>query len=742
MPTLPKLPYTDNGTKTSVTAFTGITKTGDGALYDGLNMCSDYYPNIATRKGFAKVALLKGTASYTPGFDVKAAAMLADGSGIVYIGEQKIARHDLATCTVTETTLDKSITVEPHSVVSFVRTWSVSLPNVKDVVDGQQVRITPLRYDYRFYITLIMSAKLAFIYSVKETIALDGTVTDTKTEDYTVEMGEAVVKQSTGFYTDYSLSTWFGTTGASYAAPDPVTAPDPNVNRANPPTYLDPAKESVVSAAQISEDELFDLLAPGLYYKIRKQTGTSANSSDVTGTGLALEVFKNGELTLKYPAELGKSFNGAVFWDNDPNNPTGFKANTKPTLETTPTQAYFYAPEAGVYTISWGDAPDGIRGAFISGNRMWVYDEHSIYASWLGQYELFTVDGTDNGGWSVTLPGTKLITGGIEYGGRPVFFTEDSIITVYGGYPSAFSTRMDDAWGVEYGSEQSLQLCAGSLYYLSKAGVMRYSGNVPVCISNDLTRYQLNNGRAGADGRHYYLYAENLARDGDSVTTEAYIYVWDVIRQSWHKWQYTGACGWNDSISAGGTLISNPIFTYVKYEPEDVSHVLFVNGTDKGVYAVPSYDRQKLIPGAIIRDGYFGYNDSRRWDIRLGRFYMNTTNMKILKGVHLRARLLSQPRCKPDGGQDRAARFYVRICYDDANAALDEYPIDVKTGFEEIHTENQPQSDAVAGEIYAERNIYIPIQNRRYESFWLDISGRERWEISGLAFEYEASGRT
>lgn len=727
MPTLPKLPYTDNGTKTSVTAFTGITKIGDGALYDGLNMCSDYYPNIATRKGFAKVDVKRNGWSYKPSWDVKATTMFADGSGLLYVGESRAAIHNLEDASIEEIQFGKTMTVEPQSLVSFIRTRTIK-PTKKAAVNVE-------KYEYTFYITLVMSAKYAIVYYKRVTTYTDDTPEKTDTAVYSAEMAETRWT-SAEHPEEYALSTWFGTKGATHELHE---GPFPHVNDSEPPVFLDVDTQSVVSSVS---DDLLSLVIPGLYYKIRRAGDTTTES-----TGIAVDTFEshtatNYKIKLMYIEDQGEAtyLNGAVFINDDKNNPVGFVPNSQITYD--PSVVAYYKPENVQYTISWGDAPDGIRGAFISGNRMWVYDEHSIYASALGQYEIFTVDGTDNGGWSVTLPGTKLITGGIEYGGRPVFFTEDSIITVYGGYPSAFSTRMDDAWGVEYGSEQSLQLCAGSLYYLSKAGVMRYSGNVPVCISNDLTRYQLNNGRAGADGRHYYLYAENLARDNGSVTAEAFIYVWDVIRQAWHKWQYTGACGWNDSISAGGTLISNPIFTYVKYEPEDVSHVLFVNGTDKGVYAVPSYDRQKLIPGAIIRDGYFGYNDSRRWDIRLGRFYMNSTNMKILKGVHLRARLLSQPRCKPDGGQDRAARFYVRICYDDANAALDEYPIDVKTGFEEIHTENQPQSDAVAGEIYAERNIYIPIQNRRYESFWLDLSGRERWEFSGLAFEYEASGRT
>ena len=720
MPTLPKLPYTDNGTKTSVTAFTGITKIGDGALYDGLNMCSDYYPNIATRKGFAKVGLESGL-----DFDCKAVTPLADGSGLLFIGASKAKLLVYSTGTVEQVNYGTTINnIAPTSVVCFKRQYEMSPTWGRTHT-----------YKYTFSIVFIASAKFAIVW---KTVEHDGETTN----DLVCGVLDGKDKFTVGNPSSSFalLSTWFGQGNGDWSLDhgEPGRAV-PTVNAANPPIYLT-GEQSVISS---SDQSLTKRGIPGLYLTV--------NKNGEVNNGLVLEKFRaNGDvhLHLRYPNEstVDVDYESIVFA-----NGAGFQPNERNQALEDGFNMYLYYSPPGLTTVdshdyktysTYYDIPDDIRGAFISGNRMWVYDEHSIYASWLGQFELFTVDGTDNGGWSVTLPGTKLITGGIEYGGRPVFFTEDSIITVYGGYPSAFSTRIDEAWGVEYGSEQSLQLCAGSLYYLSKAGVMRYSGNVPVCISNDLTRYQLNNGRAGADGRHYYLYAENLARDGDSVTTEAFIYVWDVIRQSWHKWQYTGACGWNDSISAGGTLIANPIFTYVKYEPEDVSHVLFVNGTDKGVYAVPSYDRQKLIPGAIIRDGYFGYNDSRRWDIRLGRFYMNTTNMKILKGVHLRARLLSQPRCKPDGGQDRAARFYVRICYDDANAALDEYPIDVKTGFEEIHTENQPQNSAVAGEIYAERNIYIPIQNRRYESFWLDISGRERWEFSGLAFEYEASGRT
>lgn len=730
MPTLPKLPYTDDGKRINITSWTGLKKSGDGAMYDGLNMCSDYYPNIATRLGFAKVGLRS-----TLDFAVKAVTTLADGSGIVYIGERKAAIHDISTGTIEKTTFPKTITVEPTSVVTFIRTATM------------ESSLRYIRYEYKYYITLIASAKAVFVKEVRTTVNTTNGETSEETLNYAKLLGDEKVYSIASPRDEWqSLSTVLGNVDVTATELGPPLTPITVHSR---PIY--PSSGQTVLSA--SDDAFGDMLVPGLYMTIKKTDNSTGEKT--TTTGLVADAFFINEgnpaqsptyLTVTETSggvteETSQAYHSAVLLNN-----AAFELDSVEQEWYSPYKYFPSSPSPYVdvdhhgaeYAISY-DIPDGIRGAFISGNRMWVYDEHSIYASALGQYEIFTVDGTDNGGWSVTLPGTKLITSGIEYGGRPVFFTEDSIITVYGGYPSAFSTRTDEAWGVEYGSEQSLQLCAGSLYYLSKAGVMRYSGNVPVCISNDLTRYQLNNGRAGADGRHYYLYAENLARDNGNVTTEAYIYVWDVIRQSWHKWQYTGACGWNDSISAGGTLISNPIFTYVKYEPEDVSHVLFVNGTDKGVYAVPSYDRQKLIPGAIIRDGYFGYNDSRRWDIRLGRFYMYTVKKKLLKAVHIRARLLSQPRCKPDGGQDRAGRFLVRICYDDANAALDEYPIENKAGFEEIHVENQPQSDAVAGEIYAERSIYIPVIPRRCESFWLDISGRERWEFTAITFEYEVS---
>lgn len=736
MPTLPDLPYKDNGRKISMTKFTGIKRNGgDGALYDGLNMSADDAPYISTRMGFARVGLTKDGADYTPDFSVKATVMLADGSGIVYVGESKAATHDLATGTVTETSFGKTVTVNPYSVVSFVRERTVEIPAG---VDYNGDAITVKQYEYTFYITLVMSAKLAIIKKVRKTVYNDDTPDLTETDSYTTVMGEAVKRTSEDYIVDqYTLSTWFGKTGATHTMPTPAESPKPKVNETNPPIFINPSEQSVISS---KDDDINALVRPGLYYSVHRQLGNVGDVDYVneTHTGLASEIFSNDKITLNYGDfdEPDKPLYGALFFDDDAEKPAGFKGNVK-TLHYTPPVGY-YAPRSGVYTVSWGDAPDNIRGAFFAGNRLWVYDEYSIYASHLGKYELFsTADGTEDGGWSVTLPGRTRITGGIEYAGRPVFFTESTIITVYGGYPSAFSLRIVDGQGVEHGSEASLKQVGYALYYLSKNGVMRYAGNTPTCISDELTQVQLNNGRAETDGRYYILYAETLKqRAGEPA---GMLCVWDTFQKLWHTWQYIGTSGKNSHIRNENRvdLITDPTFCFVRYEPDEIAHIVMtVGGTNTfKVCAIPTFERQALIYGAVTRADYFGYNDSVFWGFRLGRFYMSTPNMKRLKAIHLRARLISQPRVE-------GARLDVKLCYDDADAHLNGRYIEDDEGFETVYTVTEPQNDAVDGEIYAERNIYIPLIPRRCESFKVEISGTERWQISDLSFEYDVVNKT
>lgn len=736
MPTLPDIPYTDRTTqkastaaakKVGITKFGGIRKNaGEGAMYDGLNVSGDNYPYLATRMGFARVGLKKDGAAYTPDFSVKATVMLADGSGIVYVGTTKAAIHTFATGTVEVISYGKTINVVPESVVSVKRTATIEAKS--DVT-----------YDYSFYITFILSAKFVISKRVRKTRG-------SSAEDarfYVGSLGNEWTRQvASGYLASwYKLLTWFGNDFGNSSSGNPDPAAVPSVNNAHPPIYLS-ADQSVISAADVEEGdtvkELKPFIVPGLYASVTKESADPVS-------GLILDGFysTDEEVVLKYSGgdiidnnRTMVKLNSIVF-----QNDAGFKPNTRQLEVGSPSILYYSPPfttgddNQGKYKLSLGDLPDNIRGGFVLDKRLWAYDEHTIYVSAAGRYEIFTVDGTDMGGWSVTLPVEGVITGGISYAGRPVFFTESEIITVYGGYPSAYSLRIDDGWGVEYNSGASLKICGGSLYYLSKAGIMRYSGNTPVCISAELTRVQLTDGRAETDSRYYMLYARQLkTRTGEPT---GFLYVYDTFRGEWHQWQYLGTSGINSHITTHNELITDPTFCYAQYEPDDISHIVMTVGGANTftVVAVPTFERQKLIFGAVTREtngGYYGYNDSYFWGARFGPFYLGTPNYKTLKALHLRARLISQPRV--DG-----ATLNVKVCYDDADAALNGRYIEDSTGFTSVYTATEAQNAAVAGDIYADRNIYIPLQPRRCKSFKLEISGTERWEISDLSFEYSIS---
>ena len=82
--------------------------------------------------------------------------------------------------------------------------------------------------------------------------------------------------------------------------------------------------------------------------------------------------------------------------------------------------------------------------------------------------------------------------------------------------------------GVEAGSAKSLAIAGEVLFYLSRAGVMAYSGGIPQLVSAPLGPGRFKNAVAGSDGIKYYVSMQNA--DGDYA-----LYVYDTRYQQWHK---------------------------------------------------------------------------------------------------------------------------------------------------------------------------------------------------------------
>lgn len=162
-------------------------------------------------------------------------------------------------------------------------------------------------------------------------------------------------------------------------------------------------------------------------------------------------------------------------------------------------------------------------------NRLWGCKGDTIYASKLGDIFNWNVfDGLSTDSYAVDVGSVGDFTGCCTYQGHPTFFKEDYIHKVYGDRPSNFQVTSTATLGVRKNSGASLAIAGERLYYLSRAGVVSYSGGVPVNISYELGNDHLENAVGGSDGEKYYV----LLKDGSSYR---YLYVYDTQKRMWHK---------------------------------------------------------------------------------------------------------------------------------------------------------------------------------------------------------------
>lgn len=170
------------------------------------------------------------------------------------------------------------------------------------------------------------------------------------------------------------------------------------------------------------------------------------------------------------------------------------------------------------------------------GNRLWgcSNDGKEIYASKLGDpfnWNCYMGISTDSYAATIGAPGK--FTGAIAYAGTVYFFKSDCMIKVQGTEPSNFRVNEIPCDGVQNGSNHSLCVAEGMLFYQSRIGVMRYDGSLPVKISDDLgTTYYHDAVGGAADGRYYISMID--------AQNQAHLFVYDIQRNMWHR--EDGAC--------------------------------------------------------------------------------------------------------------------------------------------------------------------------------------------------------
>ncbi len=165
---------------------------------------------------------------------------------------------------------------------------------------------------------------------------------------------------------------------------------------------------------------------------------------------------------------------------------------------------------------------------FEHGNRLWGAKGKEIFASKLGDprnwncYEELSTDS-----WYLKTQSKGEITGGISYG-YPRFFREESMTTVYGSIPTAFQTSETLLSGVKDGEHRSLAVTNGLLFWLSRNGMMIYSGSSAQLQDQVFGDWTLTEVLSATDATRYYCYAE-LAGGGGAV------FCYDTQRGLWTK---------------------------------------------------------------------------------------------------------------------------------------------------------------------------------------------------------------
>lgn len=188
--------------------------------------------------------------------------------------------------------------------------------------------------------------------------------------------------------------------------------------------------------------------------------------------------------------------------------------------------------------------------------RLWGCMGDTIFACKLNDPTNWSVyDGLTDDSYFVQVPSPGAFTGCCSYRGYVYFFKEDHIYRIYGDRPSNFQVMDSASMGVAEGSGGSLAVAGETLFYLSRTGVMAYTGGVPQSIAAPFGTERYRNAVAGSDGVKYYISMED-------AYGMWHLFVYDTRTGQWHREDSTRAVAitWLDGLhwltSEGGLWLS------------------------------------------------------------------------------------------------------------------------------------------------------------------------------------------
>ena len=143
-------------------------------------------------------------------------------------------------------------------------------------------------------------------------------------------------------------------------------------------------------------------------------------------------------------------------------------------------------------------------------NRLWGCSSanREIYCSKLGSAtEWGSYDGISTDAWAATVGSDGDFTGVCVYGGGVLFFKENVVHIVYGTRASNFTLSTVKLRGVQKGSDGSLCISDGLLYYKAPEGIFSFNGSASVRIDAKLGDDITDTAVMTANGRYVVVCA-------------------------------------------------------------------------------------------------------------------------------------------------------------------------------------------------------------------------------------------
>ena len=161
-----------------------------------------------------------------------------------------------------------------------------------------------------------------------------------------------------------------------------------------------------------------------------------------------------------------------------------------------------------------------------SNYRLWGTKGNTIYSSKFSDPFNFKVfENLASDSYAIEVGSEGKFTGCMPYSSHICFFKENTLHKLYGTKPSNFQITTVNVYGVQSGSEKSMQIVNEQLLYKGVGGIYAYTGGVPELISGKFGNNRYSDAVACCDGEKYYI----SMRQGDKWS----MFVYDVMKNIW-----------------------------------------------------------------------------------------------------------------------------------------------------------------------------------------------------------------